>query len=128
MAVTTDNIRDLLNRPRGLVEGAISEYISLRTTQVDQIARNANYILPETAVTTAEKEVAIKMLVCTDCLLILIDTTPTFYPEKERGEQDRRFQSQLKVFEKRAKDALDMISEKAGAAFATGNSKSRITS
>ena len=47
MAVTTDNIRDLLNRPRGLVEGAISEYISLRTTQVDQIARNANYILPE---------------------------------------------------------------------------------
>ena len=38
MAVTNDNIRDLLNRPRGLNDATITEYISIRTEQVKQIS------------------------------------------------------------------------------------------
>tara|TARA_R110000765_G_scaffold62087_1_gene120424 strand:- start:3427 stop:3816 length:390 start_codon:yes stop_codon:yes gene_type:complete len=129
MVVTDANIRDLLNRPRGLISGTITEYLSIRNTQVDKMARNADYVATTAyAVTTAEKENAVKLLVSMDCLLVLIDTIPTFYPENDRGEQDRRFRSQLRVFEQRAKEALDLISEKAGTAYATGSTTSRITS
>ena len=34
MAVTSEQIRDLLNRPKGLNEATITEYIIIRTTQV----------------------------------------------------------------------------------------------
>ena len=40
MTVTTDNIRDLQNRPRGLNEATITELISIRTAQVNKSARN----------------------------------------------------------------------------------------
>ncbi len=36
MAVTTSQIRDLLNRPRGLNEGTITEYITIRTAEVNK--------------------------------------------------------------------------------------------
>ena len=41
MAVTTSQIRDLLNRPRGLNDGTVTEYITIRTAQVNkQVQRN----------------------------------------------------------------------------------------
>jgi len=43
MAVTTSQIRDLLNRPRGLNEGTITEMISIRNTQVEKVSRGDNY-------------------------------------------------------------------------------------
>ena len=99
VAVTTAQIRDLLNRPRGLNEGTISEYITIRTAEVNKKAR------------------AIKMLVCVDCLRVLIDTIPTFVPEKERGTQDIRFSKQLASFETSALEAIRAIEEKGGTAF-----------
>jgi hypothetical protein len=60
MVVTDANIRDLLNRPRGLISGTITEYLSIRNTQVDKMARNADYVATTAyAVTTAEKENAV---------------------------------------------------------------------
>ena len=70
MTVTTDNIRDLLNRPRGLNDATITEYISMRTEQVNKSARNNAFLAEDSTnvVTTAQKESAIKALVCADCL------------------------------------------------------------
>ena len=70
MAVTTEQIRDLLNRPKGLNEATITEYISIRTTQVSKTARNNKFLAEDSinVVTDAEKEAAIKFLTCTDCL------------------------------------------------------------
>ena len=75
MTVTTAQIRDLLNRPRGLNEGTITELITVRTNEVNKVARSSTlYSVGDHAVTTDLKEGAIKMLVCLDCLNILIDT------------------------------------------------------
>ena len=43
MAVTNDNIRDLLNRPRGLNEATITELITVRTNEVNKFSRGAGY-------------------------------------------------------------------------------------
>jgi len=128
MAVTTDNIRDLLNRPRGLNEGTITEYISLRTTQVTKQARSTLYLADDSvnAVTEAQREVAIKMLVCVDCLSVLIDTVPTYYSEEDRSVYDRRYQEQLKAFQMRANEAVAMISDKGGTAFVVDNTTTRM--
>ena len=116
MTVTSDNIRDLLNRPRGLNEATISEYISMRTTEVNKKARGTEYLASDSAnaVTDAEKETAIKALVCMDCLLVLVNTVATFYPLDEQKAIDQRFQSQLKEFVKRSNDMLTMIADKGG--------------
>jgi hypothetical protein len=128
MAITTDQIRDLLNRPRGLNEGTITELLTIRTNEVNKVARDSRYLPDDTtaAVTTDLKEGAIKMLTCLDCLNILIDTVPTYYSESERSVYDRRFQEQIKVYQKRADEALALISEAVGSAFATGKSKTRL--
>ena len=119
MAVTTAQIRDLLNRPRGLNEGTISEYISIRTAEVTKKARAATYVGGTTTnvPTDALKESAIKMMVCADCLRIIVDTIPAWVPEKEQGTQDIRFNQQLKSFEKQALEAIRAIEEKGGTAF-----------
>ena len=121
MAITTDQIRDLLNRPRGLNEGTITELLTIRTNEVNKVARDSRYLPTDTtaAVTTDLKEGAIKMLV-------FIDTVPTYYSESERSVYDRRFQEQIKVYQKRADEALALISEAVGSAFATGKSKTRL--
>ena len=66
MTVTTENIRDLLNRPRGLNNATISEYITMRTEEVNKLSRGSLYLAADSvnAVTTAQKESAIKALVC----------------------------------------------------------------
>ena len=96
MAVTNDNIRDLLNRPRGLNDATITEYISIRTEQVNKSARNTAFLAADSAnvVTTAQKESAIKALVCADCLQVMIDTLPSYVNENEKKEQDIRLTAQ----------------------------------
>ena len=119
MTVTTAQIRDLLNRPRGLNEGTITEYITIRTAEINKKARAANYVGGTTAnvPTDALKESAIKMMVCADCLRVLIDTIPAWVPEKEQGTQDIRFNAQLRSFDKQALEAIRAIEEKGGTAF-----------
>lgn len=126
MAVTTDNIRDLLNRPRGLNTATITELITLRTNEVEKVARTTLYNVGAHAVTSDLKEGAIKMLVALDCLNILIDTVPSYYNESERSVYDRRFQQQIVVYQQRADEALLMIKEGEGSAFTTSKTTSRL--
>ena len=129
MAVTTDNIRDLLNRPKGLNEGTISEIITIRTNEVNKVARGSKYgVQAENQVTTDLKEGAIKMLVALDCLNILINTVATYYSEDERSVYDRRFAEQIKTFQTRADQALKLVAEGEGSAFASGKTTTRLTS
>jgi len=128
VAVTTDSIRALLGRPKGLLNETINEYIDLRTDEVDKVARTELYLVDDTyAVTTAQKENAIKMLVCLDCLTVLIDTIPSQFNKADDARfYDRRFQYQIDVFKKRAEDALRLVADKAGTAFSTASTSSRI--
>ena len=128
MAVTTDSIRDLLNRPRGLNEGTITELITVRTNEVNKLARGDLYGVGTAAVTTDLKEGAIKMLVVLDCLNILVDTVPTYYSESERSVYDRRYQQQVEAFQRRADEAVKMIKEAEGAAFGAKKTTSRLPS
>lgn len=128
MAVTTDNIRDLLNRPRGLNDATINELITVRTNEVNKSARSTLYGVGDNAVSTDLKEGAIKMLVCLDCLNILIDTVPSYYSESERSVYDRRFQQQIEAFQRRADDAVKLIKESEGSAFRTKKTTSRLPS
>ena len=130
MAVTNDNIRDLLGRPKGLLTVTIAEYINMRTNFVDKVARDdVNLDNSTNAVTTALKEDAVKMLVAVDCLGILVDTMPgsSSMSSEDARYQDRRFQYQLDMFRKRAKEALDLVSEAGGTAFAVKSTSSRIS-
>ena len=128
MAVTTDNIRDLLNRPRGLNEATITELITIRTAQVNKMARGSKYgVDPANAVDTTLKESAIKCLVCLDSLNILVDTVPSYYSEDMQSVYDRRFQQQIITYQQRADEAVALIAEASGSAFATGSTKTRLT-
>ena len=128
MAVTTTQIRDLLNRPRGLNEGTITEYITIRTAEVNKKSRGALYLAEDSTAIVSDtlKESAIKMMVCVDCLRVLIDTLPTFVPEKEQGTQDIRFSQQLRSFEKQALEAIRLIEEKGGSAFKVDATNTRV--
>lgn len=125
MAVTNDNIRDLLNRPRGLNEATITELVTIRTAQVNKLARGTKYGV-ESAVDTTLKESAIKFLVALDSLNILVDTVPSYYSEDMQSVYDRRFQQQIITFQQRADEAVALIAEASGSAFATGSTKTRL--
>ncbi len=128
MAVTTDNIRDLLNRPRGLNNATITEYITIRTAEVNKKVRAANYVgVTTNAPTDALKESAIKFMVCVDCLRVLIDTIPAVVPEKDQGTSDIRFNKQLASFEKQAEAALAAVEEKGGTAFYVKGTTSKVS-
>ena len=128
MAVTEAQIKDLLNRPRGLNSATITEYITIRTAEVNKKARVANLIGVTTtnAPTDALKESAIKFMVCVDCLRVLIDTIPAVVPEKEQGTSDIRFNKQLASFEKQAEAAMAAIEEKGGTAFHTNSTDTKV--
>lgn len=128
MAVTNDNIRDLLNRPRGLNDATITEYISIRTEQVNKSARNNAFLATDSVnvVTTAQKESAIKALVCADCLQVMIDTLPSYVNENEKKEQDIRLTAQLRGFNKRGEELLALISEVGGTAVKFSQTKTRL--
>lgn len=128
MTVTNDNIRDLLNRPRGLNDATITEYISIRTEQVNKSARNNAFLAEDSTnvVTTAQKESAIKALVCADCLQVMIDTLPSYVNESERKEQDIRLTAQLRGFIKRGDEMLALIAERGGTAVKFSQTKTRL--
>lgn len=129
MAITNENIRDLLNRPRGLLEGTITEYISMRTLEVNKSARGALY-LPDgsvNAVTSDLTEAAIKALVAVDCLLVLIDTIPSYYTEEDGRYAEQRFRTQLSEMSKRAENLYAQVREKGGTAFSTKSTTSRLS-
>ena len=125
MAVTTAQIRDLLNRPMGLNEGTITEYITIRTYEVDKVARSNSLYNVTSAVTDNLKDNAVKFQVCVDCLKVLVDTAPSFVPDNEQRQQDIRFRTQMTTFEKDAKAAMALISEAGGTAFATDSTNTR---
>lgn len=127
--ITVNSIRNLLNRPRGLNSGTVIEYVNLRNTQIQKKSRKANYVGVDStnAPSTAEIETAIKLVVCVDCLRVLIDTIPAVVPEKEQGTSDIRFNKQLASFEKQADDALTVIEEKGGTAFKVKKTNSRLS-
>lgn len=127
--ITVNTIRDLLNRPRGLNSGTIIEYVNMRNTQIAKRSRKANYVGVNStnAPTTAEIETAIKLVVCVDCLRVLIDTIPAVVPEKEQGISDVRFNKQLASFEKQAEEALAVIMEKGGTAFYVKGTSSKVS-
>ncbi len=128
MTVTTDNIRDLLNRPRGLNDATITEYISMRTEQVNKSARNNAFLAEDSTnvVTTAQKESAIKALVCADCLQVMIDTIPSYVNENERKQQDIRLTAQMRGFMKRGEEMLALVSEVGGTAVKFSQTKTRL--
>jgi hypothetical protein len=126
VAVTTANIRDLLNRPPHLVEGTISEYITLRSNEADKIARTSEYdISADNQVTTAMKEDYIKAAVCGDCLAVLIDTIPVNITGNEQTRSDTRYREQLRTFLERASELKKLIAEPDGAAFVVKNTTTR---
>tara|TARA_R110002020_G_scaffold29528_3_gene93046 strand:- start:4063 stop:4470 length:408 start_codon:yes stop_codon:yes gene_type:complete len=118
----------MLNRPRGLNDGTITEYITIRTAEINKKVRAATYIGGTVAnvPTDALKESAIKMMVCADCLRVLVDTIPAWVPEKEQGTQDVRFNQQLKSFEAQALEAIRAIEEKGGTAFKVKATTTRV--
>ena len=126
MAVTNAQIRDMLNRPRGLNEGTITEYVTIRTAEVNKVTRGSSYNVGDNAVTDTLKESAIKALVCCDCLRVLVDTAPMYVPENEFRQQDIRFRSQLDTMQKQADNLLSMIAEKGGSAFHSTQTDSRL--
>tara|TARA_R100001440_G_scaffold5671_1_gene12070 strand:+ start:561 stop:947 length:387 start_codon:yes stop_codon:yes gene_type:complete len=126
MVVTTSQIRDLLNRPPNLVEGAITEYINMRTEEANKIARTSSYgIGTDHQVTTANKEEYIKAAVCADVLVILINTLPGLTMPEARQGTDDRFRRQLEQFQMRANDFKALIAEPNAAAFAVDSSNTR---
>ena len=127
MAVTEANIRDVLNRPRGLLSGTITEFINMRTAQVNKVARGSLYIgtASSNIVSDTEKESAIKALVAVDCLNVLIDSIPSYVPKDQQRSTDIRLRAQLSSFEERAQQLLDLIKEAGGSAFATGKTSTR---
>jgi len=127
MTVTTSQIRDLLNRPRGLNEGTISEYITMRTAEVNKKARSSSLygLSDEVGNDDTVKESAIKMLVACDCLRVMIDTIPSYVPEPEQRRTDIRIRAQLQNFETRANEYMAAIAEAGGSAFVVSKTKTR---
>tara|TARA_R100000278_G_scaffold49375_3_gene42259 strand:+ start:154 stop:552 length:399 start_codon:yes stop_codon:yes gene_type:complete len=124
---TKSQIRDLLNRPRGLNDGTIDEYITIRSAQITRMRRSSTlYGLGATSgVSDTECESAIKFLVCVDCLRVMIDTIPMYVPEAEQRRTDIRLSAQLKSFEAQADRLLKAIAEAESSAFAIDSSNSR---
>ena len=127
MAITTAQIRDLLNRPRGLNDATITEYITIRTAEVNKKARSATlYGLSDTTGNDdTVKESAIKMLVACDCLRVMIDTIPSYVPEPEQRRTDIRIRAQLQNFETRANELMSAIAEAGGSAFVVSKTTTR---
>ena len=126
MTVTTSQIRDLLNRPPNLVEGTITEYLNMRTTEANKIVRTQQYgVATENAVTEALKEEFIKAAVCADVLVVLVNTLPHHTMPDAREGTDDRFRRQLEQFQMRAKELKAMIAEPNAAAFSVDKSATR---
>ena len=126
MAVTETQVRALLNFPRGLLKETVEEYISMRTEEVTKKARGQLFgVTSDNAVASTMVDQAIKMLCAADCLSVMVDTIPTYYPKQEQGYQEQRFRHQMKDFRDRANELLKTVSEKGGTAFYVGKTNTR---
>lgn len=124
---TVSQIRDLLNRPRGLNDATITEYITIRSAQITRMRRSSSLygVAEGSGVTDTECESAIKFLVCVDCLRVMIDTIPMYVPEPEQRRTDIRLTAQMKSFETQADRLVKQIAEAEGSAFHINSSDSR---
>ena len=116
MAVTAYSRSALLNRTRGLLDYTSTEDISIRTLEVNKVSRSNIYGEGDHAVTTDLKEAAIKSLVALDCLLVLIDTIPTYYTERDGRFEEQRFKNQDRLMQKREKELYAQMREAKGTA------------
>jgi hypothetical protein len=100
----------------------------MRTEQVNKSARNNAFLAEDSTnvVTTAQKESAIKALVCADCLQVMIDTIPSYVNENERKQQDIRLTAQMRGFIKRGEEMLALVSEVGGTAVKFSQTKTRL--
>jgi hypothetical protein len=128
MAVVKSSIRALLNQPRGLLDETIDEYITMRTAEINKKRRSSTLygVSSDNAVTDDLVDAAIKALVVMDCLSVMVDTIPTYYPEKEQGAIEQRFRSQLRAFEKRAEVLVREVAEVGGTAFNVKSTTTRL--
>tara|TARA_R110000824_G_scaffold379441_1_gene571419 strand:- start:43 stop:441 length:399 start_codon:yes stop_codon:yes gene_type:complete len=127
ITVTEAQIRDLLNRPRGLNSGTVTEYLTIRTNEVTKVVRSSTLygVASANAVGDGIASDAVKMLVCVDCLRVLVDTAPSFVPDNKLRQYDIRFRSQLESFQKKADAALALVSDKGGTAWYHTNTETR---
>ena len=126
MAVTETQVRALLNFPRGLLKETVEEYITLRTAEVNKISRGDLFgVSTDNAVTSSLQDQAIKVLCAADCLSVMVDTIPTYYPKQEQGPMEQRFRHQMKDFRDRADELLATVSEKGGTAFYVDKTNTR---
>tara|TARA_Y100001938_G_C8079824_1_gene428381 strand:- start:1803 stop:2225 length:423 start_codon:yes stop_codon:yes gene_type:complete len=130
MAVTIAQIRAMLGQPRGLLDDTITEYISIRTLEVNKKRRSSTLygVSSDNAVSDDLVDAAIKALVSADCLSVMVDVIPTFYPEKEQGAIEQRYKTQARVFRERADDLLKEVADKGGTAFYLKKTNTRLDS
>lgn len=129
MAVTTTQIRDLLNRPRGLNEATISEYLTIRTAEVTKKARKANFVGGTTDNVPSDtlKDSAVKFMVCVDCLRVLLDSVPAIIDDEiQQRQMNQVYTKQLSSMEKAALEAIRAIEEKGGSAFKVKATSTRV--
>jgi hypothetical protein len=109
-----------------LNDATISEYITIRTEEVNKTRRSSTLygMNADTAPSDTQTESAIKFLVCVDCLRVMIDTIPMYVPEPEQRRTDIRL-SQLKSFEAQAEKLLSQVAERGGTSFAIDSSNTR---
>ena len=120
MAVTTTQIRDLLNRPRGLNEATITEYLTIRNAEITKKARKVNFIGGTASNVPSDtlKDSAVKFMVCVDCLRVLLDSVPAFVDDEiQQRQMNQVYSKQLTSMEKSSLEAIRAIEEKGGTAF-----------
>jgi hypothetical protein len=127
MTVTSTQIRDLLNRPPNLVDGTITEYLTMRTLEANKIARTQQYgIAAANSVNDADKDEYVKAAVCVDCLAVLVNTLPHHTMPDAREGTDDRFRRQLEAFQTRADRFRTLIAEPNAAAFNVDSTATRV--
>lgn len=129
MAVTTTQIRELLNRPRGLNEATITEYLTIRTAEVTKKARKVDYVggTADNVPSDTLKDSAVKFMVCVDCLRVMLDSVPAIVDDEiQQRQMNQVYTKQLSSMEKAALEAIRAIEEKGGSAFKVKATSTRV--
>lgn len=129
MAVTTTQIRDLLNRPRGLNEATITEYLTIRNAEIAKKARKVDYVggTADNVPSDTLKDSAIKFMVCVDCLRVLLDSVPAIVDDEiQQRQMNQVYTKQLSSMEAAALEAIRAIEEKGGSAFKVKATSTRV--
>ncbi len=129
MAVTTTQIRELLNRPRGLNEATITEYLTIRNAEIAKKARKVDYVggTADNVPSDTLKDSAIKFMVCVDCLRVLLDSVPAIVDDEiQQRQMNQVYTKQLSSMEAAALEAIRAIEEKGGSAFKVKATSTRV--